>query len=222
MTMQHETHPHDERLAALAAADAEATDDRALREHVAICDRCRSVVDDLRLLRSALAELPDLRPSRPLQLLPPVAAPVAPRRGALGFLRRLSAPALAAGAALILVGTVGSTGLLQGMGGAASPAMLQSDEDRLGAAEYGASGGVAGASAGGYPQALGGSPAPVASSRDAEAPSPAPPGAERDVNLGVPFDPLNGRLPWLLILGVGVVLVGGALLLRFTVQPGAG
>jgi hypothetical protein len=221
MTMQHETHPHDERLAALAAADAEATDDRALREHVATCDRCRSVVDDLRLLRSALAELPDLRPSRALQLLPPVAAPATPRRGALGFLRRLSAPALAAGAALILVGTVGSTGLLQGMGGAASPAMLQTDE-RMGTTEYGQSDAGAQPSRAGYPAALGGSPVPATSSGDSKAPASADQGAARDAGAGVPFDPLNGRLVWLLILGVGVVLVGGALLLRFTVQPGAG
>jgi hypothetical protein len=223
MTMQHESHPHDERLAALAAADAEATDDRALREHVATCDRCRSVIDDLRLLRSALAELPDLRPSRPLQLLPPVAAPATPRRGALGFLRRLSAPALAAGAALILVGTVGSTGILQGLGGlAGSPAMLQSDEDHLGAAEYGAS--DEGAQPSRAVSQLDGSRsfAPAASSGDTKAPAPAEPSAERDTNVGVPFDPLSGRGVWLLILGVGVALVGGALLLRFIVQPGAG
>jgi len=55
MTMEHETHPHDERLAALAGADPEATDDRSLRDHVAGCDRCRAVVDDLALLRSALS-----------------------------------------------------------------------------------------------------------------------------------------------------------------------
>src|SRR6266508_2515415 len=132
MTMQHDTHPHDERLAALAGTDAEATEDRALRDHVASCDRCRAVVDDLRLLRSALAELPDLRPSRPLQLLPPASAPAAPRGSALGFLRRLTAPAMAAGAALILVGVVGSTGILSAFG---SAAQLQNVGENLGAAE---------------------------------------------------------------------------------------
>ena len=50
--------------------------------HLTACDRCRPLVDELSLLRGALAELPDLAPSRPLRLIPPVPAPAAtPRAG---------------------------------------------------------------------------------------------------------------------------------------------
>jgi hypothetical protein len=241
MTMQHETHPHDERLAALAGADPEATADRALREHVDACDRCRAVVDDLALLRSALAELPDLRPSRPLQLLPPVAVPVAARGGTLGLLRRLSAPALAAGAALILVGTVGSTGILEGFAGmgagAAAPA-FENAGDNLAAEESAAPEASDSRSApGGYldsgvsatspepeesrTQALEGTPSP---SKAAAAATESP--VDRDEGdlgtLSSGSDPLNPRLPWLVMLGTGIALAVGSLLLRFTVQPRAG
>src|ERR687891_679999 len=44
--------------------------DADLRAHVSACDRCRDVLDDLATLRAALAELPDLLPSRRLQLIP--------------------------------------------------------------------------------------------------------------------------------------------------------
>jgi hypothetical protein len=236
MTMQHESHPHDERLAGLAGADPEATGDRALREHVATCERCSSVVDEIGLLRSALAELPDLRPSRPLQILPPVAAPAATRGGVLGVLRRLSAPALAAGAALILVGAVGSTGLLQGFAGsAASAPMFENVGENLGAAaEYGSP------EASAQPSDAGDlmSPRlPAASSGDSRGVLSAPSGSEKAAPSAAPApartgddlialngtpEPLSRRLVWLLILSVGVVLAGGSLLLRFTLQPRAG
>lgn len=243
MTMQHESHPHDERLAALAGADREATDDRALRDHVAACDRCRAVVDDVALLRSALAELPDLQPSRPLQLLPPVAAPARPRAGALGFLRRLSTPALAAGAALILVGAVGSTGIINSLGGsAAAPApMFQNVGENLdGSSEAGPSAAAAAASSA-LPDATDsrtsaegsfdsvGSPAGVAeppralgsSSVEGYTASAAPTRqGDHQADL-TSSDPPSGRLPWLVLLGFGVVLAGGSLLLRVTV-PRAG
>ena len=44
----------------------------ALSEHVASCLRCTDTVAELGALRAALAEMPDLQPHRPLQLLPPV------------------------------------------------------------------------------------------------------------------------------------------------------
>lgn len=242
MTMEHESHPHDERLAALAGADAEAAGDGALRAHVAGCDRCRAMVDDLALLRSALAELPDLRPSRPLQLLPPVAAPVSAPGGPLGLLRRLSAPALAAGAALILVGTVGSTGILEGLAGmgagAAAPVFQNVGDDLAaeGAAtpeasdSGGAPGYLDGAASTTSPepeesrvQALEGTPSPSkAAGAATESPAEDTEG-ERDLGtLGSGSDPLSGRLPWLVVLGAGIVLAAGSLLLRFTVQPRAG
>jgi hypothetical protein len=110
MTMQHEIHPDDERLAALAGGDAETESDADLRAHLSSCDSCRATVDELSMLRSALSQLPDLVPSRRLQLLPPVTAPRVASRA--GWLRRLSAPIMAAGLGLLLVGAVGTSGIL--------------------------------------------------------------------------------------------------------------
>jgi hypothetical protein len=117
MTMQHNIHPDDERLAALAGGDPDVGSDAELRAHLSTCETCRATVDELTMLRSALAELPDLVPSRRLQLLPPVAEPRAAGRG--GWLRRLSAPIMAAGLGLVLVGAVGSSGVLN-LAGASS------------------------------------------------------------------------------------------------------
>jgi hypothetical protein len=233
MTMLHESHPHDERLAALAGADREATEDRVLRDHIAGCDRCRAVVDDLALLRSALAELPDLRPSRPLQLLPPVAAPAPRRGGLLGRLRGISAPALAAGAVLILVGAVGSSGMVENLtGGAAGSASYADSAQPRELAE-----GAEPTDQRGTPGILdsGGSPAAAASSPKGDHQPGAGASSSEGASLGatptrqgddsavlrVTSDPLNGRLAWLVVLGVGVALAVGSLLLRFTVQPRA-
>lgn len=234
MTMQHESHPHDERLAALAGADQEATEDEALRDHVAGCDRCRAMVDELALLRSALAELPDLRPSRPLQLLPPAAAPALRRAGLLGRLRGISAPALAAGAALILVGAVGSSGVVENLAGGAARSASYADgsQNPRELAEVPEASDPRGA-----PGSLdsGGSPAAAASSPKGDFQPGAAPSSDAASFAAIPArqgddsaalrvnsDPLNGRLPWLVVLGLGVVLAAGSLLLRFTVQPRAG
>jgi hypothetical protein len=124
MTMTFVSHPDDERLAALAGADADATADRALVEHVSACERCRPVVEELRVLRSALQELPDLTPSRPLQLVPPVPEPEpVSARGA--WLRRLMAPVAAAGLVVAIIGAAGTAGVFDqglGFGQAAAPA----------------------------------------------------------------------------------------------------
>jgi hypothetical protein len=117
-------HPHDERLSALASGDPEAVADSVLSEHVSSCHRCTDTVAELGALRASLADLPDLRPHRPLQLLPPVIDP-APSRvdRAGGWARRFFAPVLTAGAALALVGLIGTTapfdGLASQAGGAA-------------------------------------------------------------------------------------------------------
>jgi hypothetical protein len=105
MTMQS-THPDDELLAAYAGGDRDALADASLAAHLASCDRCRPLVDELTILRGALAQLPDLAPSRRLRLIPPIPEPVRPvSRGS--WLRRLTAPAMAAGAGLVLVGAIG-------------------------------------------------------------------------------------------------------------------
>jgi predicted anti-sigma-YlaC factor YlaD len=101
-------HPDDERLSALASRDADALDDASLTEHVATCARCGPLVDELGALRAALADLPDVAPSRPLSLLPPVEADNSTVDRLGGWARRFFAPVLTAGAALALVGVVGT------------------------------------------------------------------------------------------------------------------
>ncbi|MEF2162598.1 hypothetical protein, partial [Pseudomonas aeruginosa] len=133
MTMQHPNHPDDERLAALAGGgDPEVTLDAALRAHVDTCDQCAGLVRELGSLRTAMAELPDLVPPRPLQLLPPVAEPKAAPR--TGWLRRLAGPAMAAGFVLVVAGAIGSSGIVAGMGASAG-AMFQGVGDNLEGAE---------------------------------------------------------------------------------------
>jgi hypothetical protein len=111
MSMTTPAHPDPERLAALAGADPDALADRELKAHVAGCDSCGPQVRELTALRAALAELPDLAPSRPLRLLPPVSDP-APASGWRAAFRRAFAPVAVAGLVLLLVGSVGVTGVL--------------------------------------------------------------------------------------------------------------
>ena len=102
-------HPDDERLSALASRETDAAADATLTDHVSSCHRCSELVNDLGALRAALADLPDLALSRPLQLLPPVeAAPAGAADRLGGWARRFFAPVLASGAALALVGTIGT------------------------------------------------------------------------------------------------------------------
>jgi len=110
MTMMHAAHPDPERLAALAGDEADARADRGLTEHVATCATCERQVSEMGALRMALAELPDLAPSRPLQLVPPVAAPTS--SGWRIAFRRAFAPMAVAGMVLLLVGGAGATGAL--------------------------------------------------------------------------------------------------------------
>ena len=131
MTMQHPTHPDDERLAALAGGDADAAADAGLRTHVAACDRCGPIVAELAQLRTALAELPDLVPSRRIQLVPP--APVEAEERTGGWFRRLAAPMVATGMGMVLVGAIGTSGVLSsfgGLGGAMSAAAPSAAEIR--------------------------------------------------------------------------------------------
>lgn len=135
--MLNSNHPDDERLAALAEGDTEASADAGVSAHVASCDRCAAVVAELGVLRTALAELPDVAPHRPLRLLPPVGAESAGTADRLGlWARRLFAPALTAGAALAMVGLVGTAAPnMQGTGGAGGAASAPDESVRELAAE---------------------------------------------------------------------------------------
>jgi hypothetical protein len=123
MTMDPMTHPEDARLAALADDEPEALTDATLLAHVGDCPHCLTVVAELHALQTALSELPDLVPSRPLRLLPPVSEPEGQRAGLFRTLRRLAAPTLAIGLLLIVVGAVGSAGSLMGGTAGAAPVM---------------------------------------------------------------------------------------------------
>jgi hypothetical protein len=107
--MMNSNHPDDERLSALASRDTDASADASLTGHVSSCDRCTDLVNELGALRASLAELPDLQPSRPLRLLPEVAESPATVDRFGGWARRFFAPVLTAGAALAMVGLVGTT-----------------------------------------------------------------------------------------------------------------
>ena len=126
--MLNQDHPDDESLSALAAGDTDALNDVASSAHIASCDRCAGVVAELRVMRSALAEMPDVAPHRPLRLLPPVEADSPGTVDRLGqWAKRLFAPALTAGAALAMVGMVGTA--LPGLSGAQSGAGGAGSED---------------------------------------------------------------------------------------------
>jgi len=209
MTMQYSVHPDDERLAALAGDDPDAAADAGLAQHVASCSRCAGVVGELRLLRSSLAELPDLRPNRPIQLLPPVRAIGSADGGPLGWLRRLAAPAMVAGAGLALVGAVGFSGTL--LGGMASSAGAPAPETLDGGR--------------GDSQAFESvSQAPATVEDPSAPPAPSAEESERDESERVALIDVDLNSPggWAVILFIGLALLVAGLVLRFTVQPRAG
>jgi hypothetical protein len=234
MTMQHQIHPDDERLAALAGGDADVTADAGLRAHVAACDRCGPMVAELRQLQSALGELPDLVPSRRIQLVPPV--PVVEERSG-GWLRRLAGPMLASGVAMVLVGMIGTSGVLSsfsGLGGAAMSAA--SAAASAGDAAGYSRGPVPGTESNGSPRARatddereldGGQPAygPDASGYGLDlgsvAPQPAASNGEPETvtggaGKGAPPSSLSdsGPSPWAIVLLAGALLLfaGGTIL----------
>ena len=223
MTMQHPTHPDDERLAALAGGDPEVTSDGALRAHVDSCDRCAETVRELGSLRAALAELPDLVPSRPLRLLPPVAEPRASARD--GWLRRLAGPAMAAGFVLVVVGAVGSSGFRLGMassGAAPSQALAAGEDSVTGEAPEVVPGAASPSTRSAYGLSSGGE---SQRSHDQEGNATPQPQAESPADRGGAgglFAAADPRLPWLVLLGLGVGLLLAGIYLRFAQQPRAG
>jgi hypothetical protein len=229
-------HPDDERLSALASRDDDAVADTKLTSHVATCPRCTELVSEIGALRVSLAELPDLAPHRPLRLLPPVAdAPAAGGGGS--WVRRLFAPAMTAGAALAMVGLIGTTAPLLG-GMASSGAAPAQDSAAEGGAEHVASSfaqtltteEAAPAAEGGGVAAQSPDEAEDGESRahaDASVPAsgevenfyaPTTAGGDEDLDAGLTAE----RSPWPMVLFAGVALIIGALLLRWILVPRAG
>lgn len=210
-----DAHPDDERLAALAGDDPQATSDAALVAHVRACDSCSSTVAELRSLRVALAELPDVEPPRPLRLLPPVAAPPVADPGVSGWLqrlRRLTLAAMTLAVALIVVGAVGSgSSLLSGAGsGGTALVGASAAPSARGASEYGDR------AAGPSVTTSGGVVAPKAGNASATASPSATEGSV--VNRGSGGSPSGTApstgFPYEWVLGIGVLLLGGAFLAR--------
>ena len=223
--MLNSTHPDDERLSALASGDDDATTDAALSSHLTTCDRCTGLVDELGALRASLAELPDLEPSRPLRLLPPAAEP-STDAGMGAWVRRLFAPALTAGAALAIVGLIGTASpALQGMasGGGDSFQEAGTGADRDYATESGADAGASEAPAAAPDEANAsagiqefGETERTAAEEASAAPFVAEDNASRVTEL--PAE----RSPWPMVLFTGVALMMGAALLRWILVPRAG
>lgn len=217
--MLNSNHPDDERLSALAAADPDASADATLTAHVGGCERCGDVVRELGFLRSALSDLPDIAPPRPLRLLPPVEADAVSGPDRLGqWARRLFAPALTAGAALAMVGVVGTA--LPGLGGMASSggqdALSAASEaaeaaDAAGAAEDDAT--LEFALPSGFGEGDGDEPPSIMDSADDEVQQREVLGSEAQSAV---------RSPWPMVLFSGVALMIAAALLRWILVPRAG
>lgn len=229
MTMDPQLHPEDERLSELAARDGDAAGDAVLVAHVDACDRCRSVVHDLALLRSQLAQLPDLAPARPIRIVLPPREP-APAERVAATVRRLFAPLVAAGATLALVGAVGLGSL--GPGGAGSAARVPAGEapadteagSEMRAPEPDAAGGepAADGEEGGITAAASSEDRVTALTEEAspesavDAPEPQQgPAADESASESL-------TAPWLAMLIAGIALAAAALVLRFVVVPRAG
>jgi len=229
MTMQSTPHPDDELLAAYAGGDRDALADASLAAHLASCDRCGPLVDELSILRGALAELPDLAPSRPLRLIPPVPAPGVSARGS--WLRRLTAPAMAAGAGLVLVGAVGigaSGGAIGFFGKAASldsaHAASASEEGTFPVAGAGSPSLTPSDNAAGSPKAFGSN---VPQSLSSSAPQPTTPRPSATDSTGRNAYEATGssggpEQPWLTLLIAGAALFVISTALRFSLSPRAG
>jgi len=219
-TVPHPNHPDDELLAALAASEPDVTADASLVEHVVSCERCTSVVNELRSLRAALAELPDIAPTRPLRFLPPVEPARTPiSAGWFEFLRRVTGPLTAVAAVLILVGALGTAANSGIVGQAGSGAALSQD---LAARPPGVPGGLpapATSSEGerlsgkaGQPSATPTTPPLNRGSLSPERKSTPQPGAL------VQTSPPAGRPPFEWLLGAGVVLLATAFVARGAVR----
>ena len=231
-------HPDDERISALASRDTDAIADAELTSHVSSCNRCTELMTELGALRLALADLPDLAPSRPLQLVPPVEADHAVDRLG-GWARRFFAPVLVSGAALVLSAS------------SARRAPPSAAWRRAGLRHRRLPSGLEAGRDIGAPAAASAAPHEFADASDAaEAPGPAhggeaagaasqraeasaelqafssdgslaglDAGTESDETASVQTEPAADRSPWPMVLFAGVALIVAALLGRWILAP---
>jgi len=212
---QNAYHPDDERLAALAGAEPGATGDARLTAHVRACQQCGQIVDELREMRAALAELPDIDPPRRPQLLPPVPAVRTPT-GWGAVLRRLTAPAMAVAVVLIAVGAFGTAApLLSGASAGAAPAGASAVFRDMSRVDNGRQESAASAPPAAPSQQIkgggagGGTQVPTASDANQAAVTPSPVPAQRLV-----AEPGSDAQPFGWLLGAGVILLAATFLAR--------
>jgi hypothetical protein len=231
--MLNQNHPADERLSALASLDTDATTDAALGSHVSSCDRCTELVSDLDVLRVALADLPDLQPSRPLQLLPPVEVESSGVDRLGGWARRFFAPILASGAALALVGVIGTAApaleqMASGPGAQGAAASQAAQEFAAPAASeageqpttFDAAGGDDSDGGGGDMESAA---SPPAAERDENAvDEQRTASSNRDVSALEQTTASAERSPWPMVLFAGAALMVGAFLMRWILVPRGG
>ena len=228
MTMPNAAHPDPERLAALAGDDADARADGVLLQHVTSCADCERQVSEMAALRLALAQLPDLTPSRPLQYVPPV--PAASPSGWRTALRRTLAPVAVAGMVLSLVGGVGAIGVL---GPAEAPRLsfsffqMAAPAPDQGQPEVDGGGGTEATDSGSERP---GTASPLGADGGAGFVEPTPPppaavgGQDDDGEPATRGENLDGSTTttgWVFVLAVGVGLLAMALVLR-AAAPGRG
>ncbi len=206
-------HPGDERLSALAFGDADAVADETLVAHVAACDRCTEITNELGALGASLAELPDVAPARPLRLLPEADEPRPDRLGA--WARRIFGPVMAAGAALALVGMVGTVAPSLSSSAAGDAASQWEAPGGQASAEGGA-GGVETLSSDGQTRTNAGG------EEDNAAPESPTDEAAEFAGIDSLADASAERSPWPMVLFTGIALVIAAALLRWILVPRAG
>jgi anti-sigma factor RsiW len=211
--MLNPNHPDDARLSALASQDADAVGDASLAEHLASCARCATLTEELGALRANLAALPDLAPQRPLRLIPDAAATRPDRLGE--WVRKVFGPVMAAGAAIALVGMVGTVAPSLSSSAALSAGQADSATERAALERSSAEavpGEVDSLNSGGPFVAQPGE-------NDGTAGAEEPPRDSGEFNA---FDQASERSPWPMVLFAGVALLIAAALLRWILVPRAG
>ena len=232
--MLNQNHPEDERLSALASREADAVADVSLADHLATCVRCADLVAELRVIRASLAELPDVQPHRPLRLLPEMETEPRAVDRAGGWARRFFAPVLTAGAALAMVGLVGTAAPSFGSFGAGAAAASQSAPGDAAAEAAASNGAGEPAAAPSADMAIGthglAAEGTDGGERDAETMRPlqssgraytedsSGDGDEAERLTSLPAE----RSPWPMVLFSGVALMVAAGLLRWVMAPRAG
>lgn len=210
-------HPGDELLSALADHDSEAIGSPAA-EHVAACAQCTAIVGEFSTLRIALGQLPDVAPPRPLRLLSPTSDAPSTPAGLGPWIRRLFGPVMAGGAALALIGMIGTTTPF--LSGAAAGDSVQ--HERAVAQPESSKGPAAGGVDGPALQASPGTQDSEYGTDNSAQPTPvqAPAGPSGEEALGGNVSaPLPERSLWPMLLFAGVAMMVAAVLLRWILAP---